>query len=186
MLVISFFFVYNNNVIYMKTKVINYDKLKEEDITDKVTRVKALMLNSKKEILLATAYTTIQFPGGHLESPETLNEALKREIMEETGIILNKEYEPFFCLKYMVKDYPKKGNNRLLEIYYFYLFTDEPYNLANTHFDEQENEGGFTLKYVPFKGLQKYLKKNIGDLEINKVVTHEMLLALKEFKRIFK
>ena len=66
------------------------DKLKEEDITDKVTRVKALMLNSKKEILLATAYTTIQFPGGHLESPETLNEALKREIMEETGIILNK------------------------------------------------------------------------------------------------
>ena len=167
----------------MKTRVINYDKLKEEDITDKVVRVKALMLNSKKEILLASAYTTIQFPGGHLENHETLNAALKREIMEETGIVLNKEYEPFFCLKYMVKDYPKKGNNRLLEIYYFYIFTDERYNLANTHFDEQESIGGFQLKYVPFKGLKKYLKQNIGDLEINKVVTHEMLLALKEFKK---
>ena len=103
--------------------------------------------------------------------------------MEETGIVLNKEYEPFFCLKYMVKDYPKKGNNRLLEIYYFYIFTDERYNLANTHFDEQESIGGFELEYVPFKGLKKYLKQNIGDLEINKVVTHEMLLALKEFKK---
>ena len=167
----------------MKTRVINYDKLKEEDITDKVVRVKALMLNSKKEILLASAYTTIQFPGGHLENHETLNDALKREIMEETGIVLNKEYEPFFCLKYMVKDYPKKGNNRLLEIYYFYIFTAERYNLANTHFDEQESIGGFELEYVPFKGLKKYLKQNIGNLEINKVVTHEMLLALKEFKK---
>ena len=167
----------------MKTRVINYDKLKEEDITDKVVRVKALMLNSKKEILLASAYTTIQFPGGHLENHETLNDALKREIMEETGIVLNKEYEPFFCLKYMVKDYPKKGNNRLLEIYYFYIFSYERYNLANTHFDEQESIGGFELEYVPFKGLKKYLKQNIGNLEINKVVTHEMLLALKEFKK---
>lgn len=167
----------------MKTRVINYDKLKEEDITDKVIRVKALMLNSKNEILLASAYTTIQFPGGHLENHETLNAALKREIMEETGIVLNTEYEPFFCLKYMVKDYPKKGNNRLLEIYYFYIFTDEPYNLANTHLDEQESIGGFELKYVPFKGLKKYLKQNIGNLEISKVVTHEMLLALKEFKK---
>lgn len=167
----------------MNTKIINYGKLKEKDITDKVIRVKALMLNSKKEILLASAYTTIQFPGGHLESHETLNEALKREIMEETGIILNKEYKPFFCLKYMIKDYPKKGNNRLLEIYYFYIFTDELYNLANTHFDEQEIKGGFKLKYVPFKGLKKYLKKNVGNLEISKVVTHEMLLALKEFKK---
>lgn len=83
----------------------------------------------------------------------------------------------------MVKDYPKKGNNRLLEIYYFYIFTDERYNLANTHFDEQESIGGFELEYVPFKGLKKYLKQNIGNLEINKVVTHEMLLALKEFKK---
>lgn len=167
----------------MKTKIVNYDKLKKEDITDKVIRVKALMLNSKKEILLASAYTTIQFPGGHLEEPETLNDALKREIMEETGIILNGEYNPFFCLKYMVKDYPKKGNNRLLEIYYFYIFTDEEYNLANTHFDEQESKGNFELKYVPFKRLKKYLKKNIGHLEISKVVTHEMLIALKEFKK---
>ena len=47
----------------MKTKIINYNHIKEEEINDKVIRVKALMLNSKEEILLAEAYTTIQFPG---------------------------------------------------------------------------------------------------------------------------
>ena len=68
----------------MKTKIINYDHIKEGDINDRVIRVKALLMNSRKEILLATAYTTIQFPGGHLEAGENLSEGLKREVLEET------------------------------------------------------------------------------------------------------
>ena len=167
----------------MKTRVINYDKLKEEDITDKVVRVKALMLNSKKEILLDSAYTTIQFPGGHLEVGETLNEGLKREVLEETGIVLNGEYTPFFCLKYFLKDYPVKRNNRSIEIYYYYIFTDEPYNLENIYLDDQERNGEFNLNYVKLKDLKKYLKKNPGNLEINKIVTNEMLQAIKVLKK---
>ena len=170
----------------MKTKIINYDYIKENDINDKVIRVKAIMLNSKKEILLATAYTTIQFPGGHLEEGETLNQGLKREILEETGIILNKEYEPFFCLKYFLKDYPVKGNNRSIEIYYYYIFTDEPYNLDNVYLDDQERGGNFTLNYIPLKKLKKYLKNNPGTLEINKIVANEMLLAMKYLKKSVK
>ena len=37
-----------------------------------------------------------------------------------------------------------------------------------------------------YKSDEEAIIEAIGDLEINKVVTHEMLLALKEFKRIFK
>ena len=167
----------------MKTKIINYDHIKEEDINDKVIRVKALLINSKKEILLASAYTTIQFPGGHLEVGETLNEGLKREVLEETGIVLNGEYTPFFCLKYFLKDYPVKRNNRSIEIYYYYIFTDEPYNLENIYLDDQERNGEFNLNYVKLKDLKKYLKKNPGNLEINKIVTNEMLQAIKVLKK---
>ena len=67
----------------MKIKIVNYDHIKKKDINDRIIRVKALIINSKKEILLAKAYTTIQFPGGHLEENESLNEALKRELKEE-------------------------------------------------------------------------------------------------------
>lgn len=167
----------------MKTKIINYDHIKEEDINDKVIRVKALLINSQKEILLATAYTTIQFPGGHLEAGESLNDGLKREVLEETGIVLNGEYTPFFCLKYFLKDYPVKGNNHSIEIYYYYIFTDEPYNLENVRLDDQERDGDFTLNYVKLKDLKKYLKKHPGNLEINKIVTNEMLQAVKVLKK---
>ena len=167
----------------MKIKIINYDHIKESEINDRIIRVKAVMMNSKKEILRAEAYTTIQFPGGHLEEGETLDEGLKREVLEETGIILNDEYKPFFALKYFLKDYPVQGNNRSIEIYYYYIYTDEPYNLDNIYLDDQERNGNFKLAYVPLKKLKKYLLKNPGNLEINKIVTNEMLLAIRYLKK---
>lgn len=167
----------------MKTKIINYDHIKEESINDKIIRVKGLIINSKKEILLAEAYTTIQFPGGHLEKGETLQEGLKREILEETGIILNQDYEPFFCLKYFLKDYPVKGNNRSIEIYYFYIYTDKIYNLDNIYLDDQEKNGNFNLNYIKLKNIKKYLRENPGNLAINKIVANEMLTAIKYLKK---
>ena len=168
----------------MKTKIINYDHLKVSEIHDHVKRVKAIMINKKEEVLLASAFSTIQFPGGHLEEGESLNDVLKREVLEETGIILKKDYEPFFALKYFLKDYPVKGNNRSIEIYYFIILTDEPYNLDNVHLDDQERNGDFKLTYVKKKDLKKYLKDHPGNLEINKVVASEMLLAMKYLKKV--
>ena len=167
----------------MKTRIINYDHLRKEDITDEVTRVKALIINERQELLLGCAFSTNQFPGGHVEEGETLNEALKREIMEETGIILTQEYSPFFCLKYYLKDYPVVGNHRSITIYYYYIYTNQAYNLANVHLDDQERRGNFTLRYVLLKDLKKYLKENPGNLKINKVIAKEMLMAVKEFKK---
>ena len=167
----------------MKIKIINYNHIKDEDILDRVIRVKALMINSKKEILLASAYTTIQFPGGHLEEGESLEETLKREVLEETGIVLSGDYELFFCLKYFLKDYPIIGNNRSIEIYYYCVFTDEVYNLDNVYLDDQERNGNFTLTYVPLKKLKKYLKSNPGNLAINHIVTNEMLMAVKVLRK---
>ena len=76
-----------------------------------------------------------------------------------------------------------KGNNRSIEIYYYYIFTDEPYNLENVRLDDQERDGDFTLNYVKLKDLKKYLKKHPGNLEINKIVTNEMLQAVKVLKK---
>lgn len=167
----------------MKTKIFNYDRLDDLDINDKVIRVKAIMINKKREVLLEKAFGTMQFPGGHLEEGENLNEALKREILEETGIVLNQDYKAFLSIKYYLKDYPVKGNNRSIELYYFYIETDEIYNLDNIHLDDQERNGNFTLFYLPLIKLKKALKINALEEPINKLVTKEMLLALKTLKR---
>ena len=55
-----------------------------------VTRTKGLIINSNNEITLGYFHKTYQFPGGHLENNETLEECLLREIEEETGIKLTK------------------------------------------------------------------------------------------------
>ena len=72
----------------MKKLVINKNNLELKDINEFVYRPRAIIINSNNEILLGVCNNTYQFPGGFLEDNETLIEGLKREILEETGILL--------------------------------------------------------------------------------------------------
>ena len=85
----------------MKEILYNPDNLNEKDITETVIRTKALIIN-KGYIYLAKEGTIYHFPGGHLEQTETLQECLKREVLEETGIELeeNDIKEPFLKIIY--------------------------------------------------------------------------------------
>ncbi len=166
----------------MKTKIFNYDKLAPEEIDEHIIRVKAIMLNSKNEILLAEAFGTIQFPGGHLKEKETLSKALIREVKEETGIKLEGDLTPFYAIKYYLKDHPVRGHNRSIDIYYFKVITDEVFKLDKLKLDDQERNGNFKLNYVPLKDIKKYLKQNLKNNQINKIVNREILLALKNME----
>ena len=73
----------------MKETIYNHDYLKNEDITEVVIRTKALIINDKN-IILGNENNIYQFPGGHLEKNETFEECLKREILEETSIEIDK------------------------------------------------------------------------------------------------
>lgn len=168
----------------MKSKIYNYDNIKESDITDRVIRVKALMVNSNNEILLGQAFGTVQFPGGHLKMQETFNQGLIREVKEETGITLKGKFEPFFAIKYYLKDFPNKNNNRSIEIYYYRIDTYEVFDLTKISLDNQERKGGFKLEYVSLKMFNKYLKSHLDNNPFNKLVSREMKLAMREYKKI--
>ena len=110
----------------MKTIIYNHDNLKKEEIDETVIRVKALIINSNNEILLGYAHKTYQFPGGHLEENESLEEGLKREIKEETGIeIKENNLKPFEKITYYSRNYRNTGLNRENEIYFYIINTDE-------------------------------------------------------------
>lgn len=93
----------------MREIIYNYDHLTDKDITETVIRTKALIVNGD-DIFLGNESNIIQFPGGHLEERETLEECLK-EVLEETGIVIeDKEIgKPFLKITYLNKDWPKKG-----------------------------------------------------------------------------
>ena len=163
----------------MKKLVINKNNLELKDINEFVYRPRAIIINSNNEILLGFCNHTYQFPGGFLEDNETLIEGLKREILEETGILLNdKEIIKQICtIEYLNKNYPRKDNNRLTKFSYYYVVTDKKVNLNNTNYDEWEKKNNFKLKYVFISDFEKVLNETINDNQMNKMIYKDMMLV---------
>ena len=169
----------------MKKIIINENNLKEEDITEVVKRVKLFIINSNNEMLLGYSHNEYQCPGGHVEDGEDLISCINREVREETGIELNlKSAEPFVCTLGYYKDWPKKGNNRKVEIYYYEIKTDEKPNLLNTNYTESEIEGGFELRYISLDNVQKEFVDNANIYGDKHGIVKEMLEVFKEYRKI--
>lgn len=167
----------------MKKIITNNYNLNDKDMTEVVQRVKLLLINSKKEVLLGYSHNEYQFPGGHVEQGENLNQAAKRELLEETGINLNLEnIEPFACAIGYYKDWPAIDKNRKIEIYYYEIETDERPNLANTSYTQNEKDGQFKLQYVPLSNIENILKNNINQYEDKHGIAKEMLELIKIYK----
>ena len=155
----------------MKEILYNYDNLNLEEIDEVVTRTKGLIINSSNEITLGYSHKTYQFPGGHLEDGETLEECLLREIEEETGIeIHDAELKPFEKITYYNKNYHGSGKNRKNDIYYYIIKTNAKFDMGNAKLDIGEKEGNFTVKTLPIKNIEQILIDSIPDNPRNKVI----------------
>lgn len=171
----------------MKEVLYNYDNITYEDIDEIVIRVKGLIINDNDEILLGYCDRTYQFPGGHLEKGETLEQGLIREIKEETGIeITNTNLKPFEKMTWLSKNYHNSKLNRQNEIYYYVIKTNEKPNLENRSLDEWEKENNYQTIYFPLKDVEKVLIDSIKENPINEVIVEEMLDVLGEYKKITK
>ena len=164
----------------MKEIFYNPNNLTKDNIDETVIRVKALLINSKKELLLGYSNKTYQFPGGHLEKNESLEVGLKREIQEETGIdidsnIINK---PFAKITYYSQNYRNSNKNRENIIYYYVVNTDKVVNMNNSNLDENEKLGNYVVEKIPLNKVKKVLLDSINDNLINKIIYEEMITVL--------
>lgn len=167
----------------MQEIFINKDNLTSGQIDKEVTRVKALIINSKNEILLGYSYNEYQFPGGHLEAGERPAQGLKREIKEETGISVSESaLEPFICIKYFSKNYRNTGENRCNRLYYFLLHTDKPINLQETNYTQEEKDGNYVLKYVSMDEVEDVIIDNCNRFPGHESMFYEMLIAIDKYK----
>lgn len=168
----------------MKLITHNDDNMLKSDMNRVEGRVKLLLINSNDEILLGYSYNTYQFPGGHIEENENLDDVIEREIKEETGIELQaKGLEPFFVIEYLTKDYPTEGVNSYYFINYYVVHTDTPYNLDNISLTDNEKNGNFELRYIPLSKVEEELNSTLELNKINKVVVPEMLEVITEYKK---
>lgn len=166
----------------MKEIIYNYDNLKEEDVTELVIRIKVLLLKDDK-LLIGNENGVFQFIGGHLEEGENFKDCLKREVMEETGIVLdeNEIIKPFMKTTYLNKDWPKKGKNRKCEIYYYVVNTNKNIDLDKTNYTENEKNQNFKIEELPLNNSIKIIENNIPNNEMNKVISPDMIEAINEY-----
>lgn len=170
----------------MKTIIDNKNNLLLNDITDETVRVKALIVNDNNEILLGYSFGEYQFPGGHVEVDEELTDCLQRELLEETGMLIDKKgLEPFMLFEHLTKDHPEIGNNRLSKIYYFKVVTNQEIDLTKTNYTIEERIGNYELRFIPLDFVEELLLKNSEITPKNKVMATEMLEAIKEYKNLY-
>ena len=169
----------------MKRIFINDNFLKQEDIEFEVIRVKALIVNSKNELLLAHNNNTYQLIGGHKEDDETLEDTLLREIKEETGIGLHEIGGPFIEIITYDNNYFDTGKKVCSKIYYYRVLTDEMPNILETHYDELESETDFNLFYVNVNEMRDFLHRSMDEGSIAIDIGREMLLVDREYHKLF-
>lgn len=168
----------------MKEIIYNYDLLDEDEINNQIQRVKALIINSKNEILFGYADKTYQFVGGHLEENETLMECLSREIKEESGIEIRfDELVPFLKIKYYSRNYPEEGLNTITTNNYYIVRTDLKPDFDNRELTDYEKEWGYTVKYVKVEDALSVLENSIGDAKKKNPVL-DTIEAIKEYVKI--
>ncbi len=152
----------------MKSIVLNPDNLTREEINDISLRARALLINRDNEILMGYLDGTYQFPGGHVEEGETFSETLYREVLEETGITIEKkEYEPFYQIKRYYKAYDNPDRKRFKQFNYYIVYTNDRYDLSKRKLDQYEVDNNYELRYILLDDLFDELDKTVNDRDRN-------------------
>ena len=169
----------------MKEVIYNKDNILDKDINKVITRSKVLLINSKNELTLAFSGNVYHFIGGHVEENETLNDALIREVKEETGIILpNNNYKPYFKITQIFKDYPSINKTNKYEYYYYVIKNDEVPNLNNINLTEEEINENFELRTFQLDEIEKFLEETLKWRERNRRIVPTMIEAIKVYKEM--
>lgn len=169
----------------METRIYNDYSISEQDVDNRIIRVKALIINSKQELLVGYSHDTYQFIGGHIEKNEDMLEGLKREIEEESGIILKDEViRPFFLRKKYLKNYPTDNTNSCYEYYYYTINTDRLPDLEKVNYTKDEKNGNFELQYISINDIEKTFKDNMKVSEKTKIIEEENLEAIEIYKNL--
>jgi len=163
----------------MEIIIINDDKLLDDDINKYKSKARAILIDNDK-ILISNYGGVILLPGGSIDNGETPDDAIIRELKEETGINYNiSELQMFMVLKYYQYNYLTRDNeliNRMITTHY-YLGNYKGVNIDNAHRTEKEKKDNFNLELLSFDEIMQLLntksnnpRKEHFDREIREVV----------------
>ena len=166
----------------MQEIIINDTNLSDRDIHKVGNKVRAVLIRDNN-ILISHYGGVVLLPGGSIDKNETKEDAIIRELEEETGITYNiDELEELLTIKYYQPNYPTRDNtviNRLM-ITSYYLANYKGINLNNIRRTDKEIQGNFNLELIPIEDL---LKGEVSDNPRREYFDRELREVSKVLKR---
>ena len=175
----------------MKQIDFNETNLTDKEIDKVVRKVRALVINNKtKEILLVHYAGLYMLPGGSIDNGETEIEALRREVLEESGIeIEDQQAVSYLLINSYDRNYfdRKSGNiNRLTQTTFFVVSTEQDIDETKKKLTESEKEKNHTIKYMNLSVARYLIETNPTDNPKRKQFDREILTAFNEYARMKK
>ena len=168
----------------MDTITINDHNLKDKDISVTSNKVRAVLLSQNK-VLVSNYSGVVLFPGGKIDKGETEEEAIIRELQEETGIIYDiNQLDKVSMVKYYQANYPTRNSktvNRLMTIK-SYLGKYNGININKTKRTKSEIEGNFKLELVNIDDL--LLPSKVSDNPRKEFFDRENKEVIKALKKL--
>lgn len=168
----------------------NDDDLKDNEIDEVITRVKAFIISSKNNMVVGSDEEGFQLLGGYVNEGEDIISALTSLIYNQSGILLDGKdtIEPFYEIRYYNKDYKGSGNNRLSDLIYFCVKTDKLPNFKKLKLTDKEIAEKMPLEVVRRSAFANEVHAYIEAEQnpINKIKAKELLMAFDKFKEKYK
>lgn len=163
-------------------ELLGIQKIKDPKI--KVTirmAVRAVVIKDNQLLMVHTKKGDYKFPGGGLKKMESHEQGLKREVIEETGYIVERMKQQAGII---IQRNPNQFEaNGIFQMNSYYYFCDVASERVAQHLDKYEQEQEFTPVWI---GLNEVIARNEAILtqkgsEINPWVYRETL-ALRKLK----
>lgn len=125
-----------------------------------------IIKDGKTAMVYSKKYNYYKFPGGGIEEGEGKEDALIREVLEETGLcVIKNSIQEYGLVRRIQKG--KKEDIFIQDNYYFLCSVKE--NLEQQNLDEYEADEGFTLEFLKPQLALAVNRKNTLD-DFNKVM----------------
>ena len=90
--------------------IINEGNLEINEINESNSKVRAILIDEENRVLIANYGGVILFPGGSIDNGENINQAIIRELYEETGAIYEEADLTFLIqLDFFQRNYVKRN-----------------------------------------------------------------------------
>ncbi len=161
---------------------IEYQKVKD--------KVRAVILNNDGRALLVKYAGLYMLPGGKIDENETEKEALRREILEETGIDIFidtdiENEEPFLQIEtYNQNYYDRKADkkiNRVRKTSFYALKTNQKIKIEKQRLSESEKQKNLIVEFENLSVIEYKVQNNKTDNFRKEIFDREILTALKEY-----